>query len=274
MASPPFNLDVADPADNAIVSQFPLNERTFRDNTNSYLNVEHDISTGYHKFQILSTTAKTALTSPPTGMLVFDSTLGVAQINTGTSGAPVWTTLGAQTGDIKMWPTTTAPSGWLNCDGSAVSRTTYANLFALIGTTFGAGNGSTTFNVPDFRGCVPAGYDPGNSTGRLTGASGGVSAATMGAAGGEQTHTLTVGEMPSHSHGVNETPHSHGLTNVNLIYTSGAGPYDFVGGSSFNRPAGNSTDSASTGITIQANGSGGAHNNVQPTRIIGFVIKT
>jgi len=65
----------------------------------------------------------------------------------------------AITGEGKLWFTGTAPTGWLLCDGTAVSRTTYASLFAVIGTTFGTGDDSTTFNVPDFRGRVPAGPD-------------------------------------------------------------------------------------------------------------------
>jgi microcystin-dependent protein len=64
---------------------------------------------------------------------------------------------GFTSGDLKMWPSSTAPTGWLNCDGSAVSRTANKALFAVIGTTFGAGDGSTTFNLPDFREASPYG---------------------------------------------------------------------------------------------------------------------
>ena len=69
--------------------------------------------------------------------------------------------LPAPTGAIFMWPTATSPTGWLECDGSAVSRTTYAKLFALIGETYGNGDGSTTFNLPDMRGEFPRGWDNG-----------------------------------------------------------------------------------------------------------------
>jgi len=62
-------------------------------------------------------------------------------------------------GSISLFAGTTAPSGWLICDGSAVSRTTYANLFSVIGTTYGAGDGSTTFNIPDIQGKVPVGIN-------------------------------------------------------------------------------------------------------------------
>lgn len=93
MASPPYNLDISDPTDGSLGSAFPANERTFRDNVNSYLNTEHDINTGYHKFQELTTAQRTALTSPPNGMIVYTtdaSPIGL-YINTGSAGAPVWT---------------------------------------------------------------------------------------------------------------------------------------------------------------------------------------
>jgi len=66
---------------------------------------------------------------------------------------------GAITGEGKLWFTATAPTGWLLCDGAEVSRTTYADLFALIGETYGSGDGSTTFNVPDMTGRVPCGFN-------------------------------------------------------------------------------------------------------------------
>lgn len=105
-----------------------------------------------------------------------------------------------------------APSGWLLCDGSAVSRTTYANLFAVLGATYGAGDGSATFNLPDGRSRVLAGRDAGNATGRLTGNTAqGVSASSLGNVGGEQSHVSTSAEMPSHTHGVSDPTHTHGV---------------------------------------------------------------
>jgi len=65
----------------------------------------------------------------------------------------------SEVGAIKPWGKSTAPVGYLLCDGTAVSRTTYADLFTIISTTYGAGNGSTTFNVPDLQGKMPQGYD-------------------------------------------------------------------------------------------------------------------
>lgn len=108
----------------------------------------------------------------------------------------------------------TAPAGWLLCYGQAVSRTTYAALFAAIGTAHGTGDGSTTFNVPDLRGRVPAGKDNmgGSAASRLTTAGSGVDGATLGAVGGAETHTLTTAQMPAHKshwlHGFPRLPRS------------------------------------------------------------------
>jgi len=93
-------------------------------------------------------------------------------------------------GDFKLSAQSANHNGWLLCNGTTVSRTTYASLFALIGTSFGVGNGSTTFTLPDFRGRVPGGIGTGS----------GLTARSMGNSVGEENHTQTVNEMPSHSH--------------------------------------------------------------------------
>lgn len=100
---------------------------------------------------------------------------------------------GVPTGSVTPFAGQSAPSGWLLCNGAAVSRTTYAALYAIIGTTYGSGNGSNTFNLPDLQGRFPLGA---NST------------YARGAKGGEETHILTVDEMPSHTHTQNAHNHS------------------------------------------------------------------
>lgn len=86
----------------------------------------------------------------------------------------------------------TAPTGWLSCNGQAVSRTTYADLFAIIGSQFGEGDGSTTFNVPDInRYRVPIGYDGTEDQGERT---------NIGTVGGEEKHTMTIAELVKHTH--------------------------------------------------------------------------
>lgn len=159
-------------------------------------------------------------------------------------------------GTILIYAGTTAPNYWLFCYGQAISRTTYANLFAVIGTTYGTGDGSTTFNVPDIRGRVVAGQDDmgGVSADRLTGLSGGVDGDVLGGTGGAQSHTLATSEIPSHSHNI---PGSAGPT----TYTRGS-LYPFTVDTLDAR-------NVATGNT----GGGGAHNNVQPTIILNYIIK-
>lgn len=89
-------------------------------------------------------------------------------------------------GTLLPYGGSSAPTDFLLCDGTAVSRTTYANLFAAIGTAFGAGNGTTTFNVPDARANVLAGYKSGDTN-----------FGTLGAAVGSATKTIAAGNMPS-----------------------------------------------------------------------------
>ena len=93
-------------------------------------------------------------------------------------------------GAVMFYAAATPPAGWYACDGSAKSRTTDAALFAVVGTTFGAGDGSTTFNVPDgrSRNVVAAGQGTG------------LSLRNLAATGGEERHALTIPEMPAHTH--------------------------------------------------------------------------
>lgn len=118
----------------------------------------------------------------------------------------------APIGSALMWFTGVAPTGYLFCEGQAVSRATYADLFALIGTTYGAGDGSTTFNLPDLRDRFPIG------------ASGTKALATTGG-----SETITTAQLPAHSHGI-ETKSAGGAGVGRLLYQIGqtAGTSDFT----------------------------------------------
>lgn len=218
-----------------------------------------------------------------------------------------------------------APTGWLFCDGSAVSRTTYAALFSAIGTLWGAGDGSTTFNLPDMRGRVPAGIDNlggaaanrlqvslsgtttagsavvtglGSTTSLAVGMSafgstlpagvtiasidsatqitlstgtgvtagtgtalrfGFLDAQTIGAAGGAHTQTLTATQIPAHNHPISNP--------FNTTTPGGAATFTALQNV-------NATGSATTVSTGNNTGGGQAHNNVQPTAAVTYIIKT
>lgn len=132
-----------------------------------------------------------------------------------------------------------APEGYLLCDGAAVSRATYAALFAIIGEAYGAGDGSTTFNLPNLKGRVAVGRDAAQTE-----------FDTLAETGGAKTHTLTTDEIPSHTHPIkrNTAASSYGFT-----YNS----------------------SGSGGDTAESNATGGgqAHNNLQPYLVLNYIIR-
>lgn len=144
-------------------------------------------------------------------------------------------------GEGKLWFTNTPPANYLLCDGSAISRTTYAALYAVIGTTYGVGNNSTTFNLPP-NGYVPVGYKAGDAT-----------FGTLGAKVGAKTHTLTTAETPPHIHTVPTWLNVGGGGTDDRAYT----------------PAGGGSDTTDTSSI----GSGTAHNNIQPSFVCNFIIK-
>ena len=155
-------------------------------------------------------------------------------------------------GTIQMWPTVTAPSGYLLCTGTAVSRSTYATLFAVIGTTFGAGDGSTTFNLPNYSNRFPIGA---GTIGALAATGGSKDAVVV-----SHTHAATVTD-PGHAH------------SVNAVGFSGAGSFalGFGGG----QPQVTSTDSAVTNITVSnaTVGDPATNANLPPYLVINFIIK-
>lgn len=196
-------------------------------------------------------------------------------------------------GEIYMYGGNAAPAGFLICDGSAVSRTTFADLFSVIGSTFGDGDGETTFNLPDLTGRVVVGASIGNP---------------IGTAGGEETHVLVVGEMPSHSHNIQSHGHTNNITvtTPKLTHSITQPAFTYQAPSSLeSRPTGtdagystvssvNATRSANLAIAnhtatactktgsvtdcdafdTTSTGTGTAHDNMQPYITINHIIYT
>lgn len=182
---------------------------------------------------------------------------------------------GVPIGAVTDFAGTVAPENWILCYGQAISRTTYSSLFAVTGTAYGSGDGSTTFNVPDFRGRVGAGKDDmgGVSASRITGVSG-LSGTTLGSGGGTQFVTLDISQIPNHNHGGStafDGAHGHTFQQQTLVGSNvNTGPSVIASG-------GRSTESVGgTGVhqhVIPAQGGSQGHPNVQPTIIMNKIIK-
>lgn len=215
------------------------------------------------------------------------------------------------TGTVVSYAKNAAPTGWLLCDGSAVSRTTYAALFSVIGTTYGTGNGSTTFNLP-------------NLVNRMVVGSG--SSYAIAATGGEATHKLTVAELAQHDHtftgsavtsGTNSVGHTHSRGTMDItgffdirrssynwassiVNNGGSFESDLTGATGVDSleqtniqaqcqrmsftasrnwsgatsgQSANHTHSVTAAGTIGNNGSNTAHNNMPPYLAMRYIIK-
>lgn len=169
---------------------------------------------------------------------------------------------GVSVGTIVPFTGDTIPMSYLLCDGRAVSRSEYPGLFEVIGTTYGSGDGSTTFNLPNLKGKIPVGQDTSDTT-----------FSTLGKATGEKEVTLTKDQMPKHTHTQNAHRHQQ---NYNTWYNDSSN-YDV-------RLAGNTsgyysgagmtgyyTDNATA--TNQDTGGDKPHNNIQPSLVVKYMIK-
>ncbi len=194
---------------------------------------------------ILNAQTSTSLDSSTEGLFVkpvrnIDYDINYEQVRYNpTSGEFTWSH--AIPGIISMYGGVNSPTGYLFCNGQAVSRTTYDRLFSVIGTIYGNGDGSTTFNLPNLQGRVPVGKDAAQTE-----------FDTLGETGGEKTHTLTVDEIPAHTHTYVNQPNSVSPA-VSLTTTDVA-------------------DNVNVTQTTGSTGGGQSHNNLQPYIVLNYII--
>lgn len=219
-------------------------------------------------------------TDQDTGLYKTDDGFGVAVGGTKVAefGAAGLIVGGTPVGLLSPYAGSTAPDRWLLCDGSAVSRTTYSALFTVISTTYGTGDGSTTFNVPDLGGRVVAGKE--STATRLTTAGSGVDGATLGDTGGDQTVSVLKANLPSYNLAVSipsgQGSHAHTtVLGTSSAFTNGPGPGSQVAATT--SPSGstaviNSATLPAMNGTAATGGSGTALNVTQPTIVCNYII--
>src|SRR5215471_15141725 len=200
--------------------------------------------------------------SRPYGLIILNTTTNQYEWNKGTDAAPSWGPISPQVfeipvGGVMDWPWAggSVPAGAILLYGQAISRTTYATLNALAnsaGYAYGNGDGSTTFNVPDYRGRIGAGKDDmgGTAANRLTVGISGIAGASLGAVGGGEGVTITTAQIPAHNHGLTGTP-GHSLTLPDHIHPAATnGPWQVSGSQHLGSVGGGSSDGAYAVITI------------------------
>jgi microcystin-dependent protein len=191
-------------------------------------------------------------------------------------GSPFIVPIGAM---LPYTGTTSPNSSFVLPFGQAISRTAFAAYFALAGTTFGAGDGTTTFNVPDMRGRVSAFLDNigGSAAGRIGTAlvtdGGTINGQSMGSFGGSQNHAQTTAEMPTHNHSVTDPGHTH-TASSNLQGIGSSGGYNGGNAGSISNSAQTITvNSNTTGVSINNNGSGNTMAWLQPTIMVNCILR-
>lgn len=211
-----------------------------------------------HPCPSMTTTQRNALVSPTEGDEIYNSTNKRKELFDGTN----WVgSSGPMTGTVVDYVGTSIPNSTLRCDGTAVSRTTYAALFAAIGTNWGVGDGSTTFNLPDLLGRATIGDGTGS----------GLTARTMADSGGEETHVLLAAELAPHKHFTVAAAHSNsGLSNSTQVAEDDATSTNTYAlkGSNSGASEGLSGDGSGSPSNLSSTG----HNNMQPFKVVKKVI--
>lgn len=279
MASPPFIPNTAIPGDTDIISQFPAVDRTHIDIFNSWLLVEHDTN---GKHTQVSMPWQTDLSGTASQTRVWASSTGNAagELKKILSNTGSVEYVGNPPGTIVAYAGSSLPAGWYYCNGLTASRTTDARLFDAIGTTYGIGDGTTTFNLPDLQERIlvgQSGLGGASSPSRVTTAGSGVDGTTRGASGGAQAVTIAQANLPNVAFtvsGIALSDLGHNTTGLQTVNVgSGAGSNALQAG------GGGHVGPDTTGITIASQGtaasggSGTALGTMPPSIVIPYIIK-
>lgn len=264
---PSYDFDETNPLDSSLVSQYPTNERAHRLAVVSWRDVEHD-ATGRHTLPSGTRANRNALSDVVEGMQFLDRDSWLLERR----GASAWDFDGGLVAPGMMmvlaFSVGSLPNGWLLCDGTNYSTTTYAALFAKIGSTYNtqfkadgtqfADPGAGQFRVPDMRSIIALGLHAGGDGDGHHG--------TLGALVGAKTGTLTQGMLPNVNFTVTDPGHFHTLAS-NPVMAAGAN------GGAQSGPGGIGTSSETTGITVSSGGSGDPIDKRQLSRVLSWVIK-
>lgn len=237
----------------------------------------------------------TGMYYPGTGMLGLSaggvSMLVMNKNNVGTNANGALATYGNgaiinPVGQVADFAGATPPTGWQLCYGQAISRTGYPELFFIIGTTYGSGDGMTTFNLPDMRGRASFGQDNmgGTAANRITVAGDNFDGTVLGNAGGGQEQVLSTANLAAHTHAVTDPGHIHAITDAGHHHSYNEGAQTGHGGGSgsqYDTQSSQSTGTSTTGISINSNmtgisnqstGSGVSFSTLSPAVIFNKII--
>lgn len=287
MASPPFSLTTSVPGNNDIAANFPSLNRSDKDVIQSWLSVQWN-SQGHSIYtlidQVGSVNGPISAPTPSAGTIgiYYDTDTVLKQYSGDTAQVEV---VGVPSGTVLDFAGSTLPAGYLLCSGQAVSRTTYSRLFAVIGSTWGNGDGSTTFNVPDLRGRATFGKDNmgGSTAGRITVAGGNFDGTVLGNTGGSQGTTLVQANLPNVTFTVSiasgQGSHAHAAANTNTPQVFSGTSATFQAGASASAPVNMSTITTGTATlpamtgTAASGGTGTAAASLSPGAIVNKIIK-
>ena len=281
MVSPPYSLNTAAPANTDIAANFPSLDRSDKAIVQAWLSVQLD-SYGQNTQLLLDQIGSVrGLVSAPTtsagNMVLYYDTDETLKQYSGDLAAIEF--VGIVPGTVVDYAGASTPAGYLLCYGQAVSRTTYARLFAALSTTWGAGDGSTTFNVPDLRGRATFGLDNmgGTAAGRLSVT---ITGTTLGATGGLEAQTITQANLPNCTFTVTDPGHHHAAASASGTYSvanHGTLAFEVAGGGVASNSGTDmnsvSTGTSTTGVTVASGGSGTAQPVLPPAAIVNKIIK-